>query len=242
MTQTQRKIDVLSNGYVRLLDVMGDDLSVVNNARASYDRESTELNDKDKRLISFLAREQHLAPFRHPRVQFEVYAPLVIARQWWRYAIDSAHIEDGTPWSESSRRYITEKTEFYLPSASEWRSKPENSKQGSGEPLPTEAGIKWTQTLEQTYQDGEAAYEAALEEGIAPEQARLFLPAYGLMVRWRYTASLQSISHMLNQRLANDSQYEFQQYAKAVLELVKPHFPVSIEALTKGAILSESTK
>lgn len=239
MTQTQRKIDVLSNGYVRLLDVMGDDLSVVNNARASYDRESSELNDKDKRLISFLAREQHLAPFRHPRIQFEVYAPLVIARQWWRYAIDSAHIEDGTPWSESSRRYITEKTEFYLPSASEWRSKPENSKQGSGEPLPKEVGIKWTQMLEQTYQDGEAAYEAALKEGIAPEQARLFLPAYGLMVRWRYTASLQAISHMLNQRLANDSQYEFQQYARAVLELVKPHFPVSIDALTKGAILSE---
>lgn len=239
MTQIERKIDVLSNGYVRLLDVMGDDLSVVNNARASYDRESSELNDKDKRLISFLAREGHLAPFRHPRLQFEVYAPLVIARQWWRYTIDSSHIEDGTPWSESSRRYITEKTEFYLPSANEWRSKPANSKQGSGEPLPKEAGIKWTQALEQSYKDGEAAYEAALKEGIAPEQARLFLPAYGLMVRWRYTASLQSISHMLNQRLANDSQYEFQQYARAVLELVKPHFPVSIEALTKGAILSE---
>lgn len=239
MTIEQRKIDVISNGYVRLLDVMGDDLSVVNNARASYDRESTELNDKDKRLISFLAREGHLAPFRHPRLQFEVYAPLVIARQWWRYAIDSAHIEDGTPWSESSRRYITEKTEFYLPSASEWRSKPENSKQGSGEPLPVEAGIKWTQALEQAYQSGEASYEAALEAGIAPEQARLFLPAYGLMVRWRYTASLQAISHMLNQRLANDSQYEFQQYARAILELVKPHFPVSIDALTKGAILSE---
>src|SRR5690554_2753617 len=112
MTIEQRKINVLNNGYVRLLDVMGDDLSVVNNARASYDRESTVLDDKDKRLIAFLARESHMAPFRHPRIQMEVYAPLVIARQWWRYAIDSAHIEDGTPWSESSRRYITEKTEF----------------------------------------------------------------------------------------------------------------------------------
>ena len=239
MTIKQRKIDVLKIGYVRLLDVMGDDLSIVNNARASYDRQSTELDDKDKRLISFLAREQHLAPFRHPRLQFEVYAPLVIARQWWRYAIDSAHIEDGTPWSESSRRYITEKTEFYLPLADEWRSKPANSKQGSGEPLPRESGIKWTQMLEQTYKDGEAAYEEALAAGIAPEQARLFLPAYGLMVRWRYTASLQAVSHMLNQRLANDSQYEFQQYARAVLELAKPHFPLSIEALTKGAIPSE---
>lgn len=239
MTIEQRKIDVLNNGYVQLIKPFGDDLMVVNAARASYDKESLEMTERDRKLIAFLARENHMAPFRHPRVMFEVYAPLVIARQWWRYTIDSSHIEDGTPWSESSRRYITEKTEFYLPSASEWRSKPENSKQGSGEPLPVEAGIKWTQALEQAYQSGEASYEAALKEGIAPEQARLFLPAYGLMVRWRYTASLQSISHMLNQRLANDSQYEFQQYARAVLELVKPHFPVSIDALTKGAILSE---
>lgn len=233
------KINVLNNGYVRLLDVMGDDLSVVNNARASYDRQSTELDDKDKRLIAFLAREQHLAPFRHPRLQFEVYAPLVIARQWWRYAIDSAHIEDGTPWSESSRRYITEKTEFYVPSAEEWRSKPANSKQGSGAPVDAEVGRYFTERLEDYVAQGEAYYEQALADGIAPEQARLFLPAYGLMVRWRYTASLQAVCHMLNQRLASDSQAEFQSYARAVLELAKPHFPLSIEALTKGAIPSE---
>lgn len=231
MTIEQRKIDVLNNGYVRLLDVMGDDLSVVNNARASYDRQSSELDDKDKRLIAFLAREGHLAPFRHPRLQMEVYAPLVIARQWWRYAIDSAHIEDGTPWSESSRRYITEKTEFYVPQANEWRSKPANSKQGSGATFPEEVGVEYTSQLEKYVVEGERLYEEAMANGVAPEQARLFLPAYGLMVRWRYTASLQAVCHMLNQRLASDSQYEFRQYAKAVLELAREHFPVSIAAL-----------
>lgn len=231
------KITVLNNGYVRLLDVMGDDLSVVNNARASYDKGSSELTDGDKRLIAFLAREGHLAPFRHPRLQFEVFAPLVIARQWWRYAIDSAHIEDGTPWSESSRRYITEQTEYYLPNAEEWRSKPANSKQGSGAPLTAEEGMRWTKQLRIMQEAGERLYEEALAAGIAPEQARLFIPAYGLMVRWRYTASLQAVCHMLNQRLASDSQYEFQQYAKAVLELTREHFPLSVEALvkTKGA-------
>jgi len=231
MTIEQRKIDVLNNGYVRLLDVMGDDLSVVNNARASYDRQSSELDDKDKRLIAFLAREGHLAPFRHPRLQMEVYAPLVIARQWWRYAIDSAHIEDGTPWSESSRRYITEKTEFYVPQADEWRSKPANSKQGSGAPISEFTGARFTREMMGYIEEGEALYEEAMDAGIAPEQARLFLPAYGLMVRWRYTSSLQAVCHMLNQRLASDSQYEFQQYAKAVLELAREHFPISIEAL-----------
>ena len=231
MTQTERKINVLNNGYVRHLKSFGTDLDVVNNARASYDKESRELTDADKRLIAFLARENHMSPFRSPRISFEVYAPLVVARQWWRYAVDSQHIEDGTPWSESSRRYITEKTEFYLPHADEWRSKPANSKQGSGAPLSREEGIKWTQLLEQTYQDGEKAYEAAMAAGIAPEQARLFLPAYGLMVRWRYTASLQALAHFINQRIQHDAQHEIYLYAKAVLEIAREEFPESFKHL-----------
>lgn len=227
------KIDVLDKGYVRLLGVYGDDLAVVNAARASYDKSSQEMTDKDRGLIRFLAREGHMAPFRHPRASFEVYAPLIIARQWWRYAIDSSHLEDGTPWSESSRRYVTEKTEYYVPGGGEWRSKPANSKQGSGAPFPLEEGIEYTRKLEEFYAEGERLYEEAMANGVAPEQARLFIPAYGLMVRWRYTASLQSISHMLNQRLANDSQYEFQLYAKAVYNLLEPSFPVSIPELVK---------
>ena len=230
------KINVLGNGYVRLLDVFGGDLMVVNCARASYDKESDVLSDKDERLIRFLARENHMSPFRTPRIQLEVYAPLVIARQWWRYAIDSSHIEDGTPWSESSRRYITEKTEFYLPDADSWRSKPKSSKQGSGAPLPEGEGEVLTKELLDFYTEGERLYEKAMANGVAPEQARLFLPAYGLMVRWRYTAALQALTHMINQRIANDSQYEFQQYAKAVLELAHPHFPVSIEALPNKGV------
>ncbi|MCY9546804.1 FAD-dependent thymidylate synthase [Lysinibacillus xylanilyticus] len=234
MGKNERKINVLDKGYVRHLETFGSDLTVVNNARASYDKESAELTDSDKRLIAFLAREKHMSPFRSPRISFEVYAPLVVARQWWRYAIDSQHIEDGTPWSESSRRYITEKTEFYLPGAGEWRSKPANSKQGSGAPLDEAEGIKWTQALEQVYKDGEVAYEAAMDAGIAPEQARLFLPAYGLMVRWRYTASLQAICHFLDQRLKNDAQKEIYDYAIAVLQIVREDFPISAQHLIEA--------
>lgn len=235
MTQIERKINVLNNGYVRHLKSFGTDLDVVNNARASYDKESRELTEADKRLIAFLAREQHMSPFRSPRISFEVYAPLIVARQWWRYAVDSQHIEDGTPWSESSRRYITEKTEFYLPGADEWRSKPANSKQGSGAPLLAEDGAYWTNKLMLAYDEGEILYEEAMAAGIAPEQARLFLPAYGLMVRWRYTASLQALAHFINQRLAHDSQYEIQQYAKAVLEIAREEFPESFKHLVKEA-------
>src|SRR5690625_1198250 len=227
-----KKIDILDKGYVRYIDHYGSDLDVVNNARVSFDRESDELNERDIRLIKYLARERHMSPFRSPRITFEVYAPLMIARQWWKYTVDSLHITAGTPWNESSRRYVTEDEEFYIPSAKEWRSKPEASiKQGSGEPIPTEWGELATRDLEDYIATGEMYYKRAIDSGIAPEQARLFLPAYGMYVRWRYTASIESIAHLIEQRTAEDSQYEFRLYAKAVKDLAEPHFPVSIPAL-----------
>src|SRR5690625_3254458 len=117
---TQTKINVLNNGYVRLRDVMGDDRTVANAARVSFDKRTEELDEKDERLIAFLAREGHDSPFRHASLQFEVYAPLMIARQWWKYVVGSDHVMDA--WNESSRRYITENEEFYVPNANEWRS------------------------------------------------------------------------------------------------------------------------
>ena len=84
-------IKVLDNGYVRLVDTLGSDLTIANAARVSYAKESLELSEKDIRLIEFLAREDHTSPFRHAMLQFEVYAPLMVARQWWKYIVGSAH-------------------------------------------------------------------------------------------------------------------------------------------------------
>jgi thymidylate synthase (FAD) len=228
-------INVLDKGYVRLVNVMGSDLSVANSARVSYDKESTELSEKDARLIRFLAREGHTSPFRHATLQFEMYAPLMVARQHWKYVVGSDHTMDA--WNESSRRYITEEPTFYIPSENEWRSAPENSKQGSGGPLQDvleyhEMG-ELQHVYEQHIEESMRLYEKSIELGMAPEQARLFLPAYGMYVRYYWTASLQSVAHFLQQRLAHDSQVEIQEYAKAVKTLAEPHFPVSIAELTK---------
>jgi thymidylate synthase (FAD) len=76
------KINVLDKGYVRLVNVLGTDLTPVNAARVSYDKESLEFSEKDERLLNFLIREGHTSPFRHAMLQFEVYAPLMVARQW----------------------------------------------------------------------------------------------------------------------------------------------------------------
>ena len=226
------KIKVLDKGYVRLRDVMGDDRTVANAARVSFDRRTEKLNEKDKRLIRFLAWENHESPFRHASLQFEVYAPLMIARQWWRYAIGSDHVMDA--WNESSRRYITEYEEFYVPDASEWRSYPDNVKQGSGEPIDDITGEWLMNELIKYNKKGERLYAEAISHGVAPEQARLFLPAYGLYVRWYWTASLQSVAHLIRQRTADDAQYEFRLYAKAVKEIATEKFPVSL-----GALLNE---
>lgn len=228
---TTNKIQVLDKGYVILHETLGNDLTIANAARVSYDKKAEVLSEKDKRLIDFLAREGHTSPFRHATLQFEMYAPLMVARQLWKYVVGSDHAMDA--WNESSRRYVTEEEEFYVPASDEWRSKPENSKQGSGEPIGITEGGFWTHELEAYVQKGEGLYGRAIDDGIAPEQARLFLPAYGLYVRWYWTASLQSTAHFINQRLAHDAQKEIQEYAKAVLELAKTQFPYAIEALTR---------
>jgi thymidylate synthase (FAD) len=225
------KIDVLDEGYVRLVDVLGDDLSVVNAARVSYDKEVKEFTDKDSKLINFLVREGHTSPFRHAALTFEVYAPLFVARQWWKYAVSSTHVDDQNGWNESSRRYITEEEQFYVPLAEQWRSKPANSKQGSGEPIDDNLGEYYTNKLIKIIVDGTQAYHDAMDDGVAPELARLFLPAYGMYVRWRWTTSLQGVMTFLDQRLEHDAQKEIQDYALAVKDLASQAFPETFKAL-----------
>ena len=224
-------ISVLDKGYVRLVESRGSDLSVVNAARVSYNKEVKELGEKDVRLIKFLAREGHTSPFRHASLQFECYAPLMVARQWWKHHVASTYVDDQNGWNESSRRYITEEPTFYIPQPHEWRSKPENSKQGSGEPVDAETGEFLTQELLEYVEQGEFLYNKALAIGVAPEQARLFLPAYGMYVRFYWHVSLHAVTHFLNLRIPHDAQKEIQEYAKAVEHFVEKHFPVSYEAL-----------
>lgn len=235
MEKNEDKIlEVLNNGYVRLVDVMGSDLSVVNAARASFAKESKEMTVQDGRLLDFLVRENHMSPFRHAFATFEFMAPLMVARQHWKYVVGSDHTMDS--WNESSRRYITMEPEFYIPTKDQWRLAPDNKKQGSGGPIDPWTGSLLTQQLEDYIQQGEALYNMAMQNGVAAEQARLFLPAYGMHVIYRWSASLQSIALFLNQRLAEDSQREIQEYARAVYSLIIERFPVSIELLTKNKL------
>lgn len=225
------KIDVLDKGYVKYDKHMGGDLDVINSAKVSFDRASTSFEEKEARLLAFLVRDEHTSTFRHSAITLEVYAPLLVARQWFKYAVASSHLEDQFGWNESSRRYITENVEFHTPANNQWRSAPESRKQGSGPLLPPSVGIDFTHALED-YQDmGESLYTHAIDNGVAPEQARLFLPAYGLYVRWRWTFSLGAGLHFLHQRLAHDAQKEIFWYAEAVRDILREHFPNSVQSM-----------
>ena len=228
----EEKIEVLDKGYVRLVKHMGDDLDPVNSAKVSFAKESADFGEREARLLAFLQREEHSSVFRHSALTFEVYAPLFVARQWFKYMVASTHLEDQNGWNESSRRYVTETPEFYIPDADQWRSAPDNRKQGSGEPVSSEIGQDFTDLLETYCVLGEANYNLAMKEGICAEQARLFLPAYGMYVRWRWTCSLGALMHFLQQRLEHDAQKEIQDFAIAVRDLTKVHFPVCMETIS----------
>jgi len=218
------QIPLFDHGYTRLIEVYGDELTIINAARASFQKEHAVWLDSDSRLLDFLLREKHMTPFRHVFGHFEIRAPLEVARQLWKYVVGSDHTME-TAWSESSRRYVTEQPQFYIPVPEAWRSIPDNKKQGSGDPVSVDIGEEATKRLIKTVVQALENYEWALNRGIAPEMARLFFPAYGLFVTWRWTASLQALLHLFDERLADNAQVETRTYVTALYQLIKPHFP-----------------
>lgn len=224
-------VQIHDKGYVRLVDKLGSDLTIVNAARVSHNKESKEFSEKDRRLLKYLIDHEHTSPMRHPILQFEIYAPLMVARQWWKYIVGSSHQEGVgdslNAWNESSRRYVTEDIEFYIPTNDEWRGAPDNMKQGSAAPVGDVVGGEARERLISLINTSMEHYNWATDNNIATEQARLFLPSYGLYVRWYWTASLQSVMHFISQRLDSHAQVEIQQYAKAVVSLAEKEFPIT---------------
>ena len=215
---------------VELLDHMGDDLAVVNAARVSFDKESwwevdyeglAYLSEADKKLITYLAKHNHWTPFAHTALQFRVSAPVPIRTQCFKH-------KQGLVENEESRRYINSRPELYVPEF--FRSKPEGSiKQGSGDKHPDSDNWKTRYIIR--CQEMIDMYEWAIEDGVAPEQARFFLPQ-GVEVNWIWTGNLYAFANFYNKRTDPHAQAEIQELAKKLGELVEPLFPHSWKALT----------
>lgn len=201
-----------------LLDRMGTDLTVVNAARVSFSKASPALNEKDVRLIHYLAEHGHWTPFAHPQAMFHVRAPIFVARQLGKHQV-------GLVWNEVSRRYVDDTPDYWMPRGS-WRSRPEGSiKQGSGDQQIPLQPKTWA-----VMQDAVDEYERLIAEGVAPEQARAVLPQ-GMYTEWYWTGSLFAFSRVCKLRLDAHAQQETQAVAKQISIELSHHFPVSWNAL-----------
>ena len=221
-------IKVLNDGYIRLIETSGSDLTIVNSARASFNKSSDVLEMRDKKLIEYLVKHRHDSCLRHCSMTFEFRAPLMIARQHWKHHVASTFVDNANGWNEQSQRYVTQDFTFYVPDG--FSAAPSNKKQGAGDPIDEETNAYWRKKLMRHQADGLYYYNQALDAGIAPEQARLLLPAYGLYVNYYWTTSLNAVMNFLDLRLDSHAQSEIRSYAEAVETFVAEKFPVTYGA------------
>lgn len=221
---------------VTLIDHMGSDLSVVNAARVSFEKESTwdlaceisddykattvkKLSPADVKLINYLAKHKHTSPFNHAFATFRVKAPIFVARQLVKHKF--------MPWNEVSRRYVSSEPEMY---AMEWREAAENVKQGSGGAL---TGVKAriaNELFDELMMHSIMTYRRLINLGVCPEQARAAL-LLDTMTEWVWSGSLGAIADMCRLRLDEHSQSESREVAALIADEMRVLFPISWAAL-----------
>lgn len=216
--------------HVELLDSMGTDLSVVNAARVSFDKESDwvwdvtdqlfTLAEQDKRLISYLAKNQHWTPFAHTAIKFRITMPIYVARQLAKHQV-------GGVVNEVSRRYVSDTPMLDVPSA--WRKAAANVKQGSSDDLVLMDSAMQAQ-IDKTMDACLTLYDDLLLNGICPEQARVVIPVCS-ETTWIWTGSLIFFARVCKLRLDPHAQKETRDVAEEIAKHMAELFPVSWKAL-----------
>lgn len=219
-------IEVLGNGFVRLDDCMADDYSVVNAARVSFAKQSSdihnELSGKDRGLISFLMRERHGTPFEHNAFRFHVKCPIFVAREWFRHRIGS--------FNEFSARYSEVPREFHLPQIEHLRTQVGKPGSYSFEPLGNhDDAVHILRVMNSTASIAFDAYDELIAMGVAKEVARMVLPV-SMMTQFYWTVNARSLMNFLSLRIDSNAQMEIREYAKAVDTLFSAQMPVTYQA------------
>ena len=227
-------LDPLGDGKssLRLLDSMGNSLSVVNDARQSFAGESAEWTERDGKLLRYLAKHHHTSPFRGVVFKWSVKAPLFIARQWWKHAVASTFVDDQLGWNEKSFRYCAaDEAEFYIPI--EFLQQSEDNRQASAGPLPSRSQSLAFAQYAQAVEACKQAYAGLLLTGVSKEQARAILPS-ALYTSFVWTCSLQALFHFISLRIGHGAQGEIVAYAEALLDLGRPVAPEAFDAFAEN--------
>ena len=219
------KETVLDEGFIEVIDYLGDDLTVANSARVSFGKRKKKYDKSDERLVRYLAKHKHFSPFRHLMVQFHIKAPEFVMRQAYKHVVGieatSSHSTKDHAWNEISGRYVPVE-EYYIPK--NWRQQSEDSKQASIGSVKEqeEAATAYAAAL----QVGKHYYEKLLELGVAKEQARIVLPlSQYTEVYW--TASFQAIVNFIELRDEPTAQWEIREYAVAMKKMLFEIYPAT---------------
>ncbi len=223
-------IPVLDKGFVRLIDVMGDDQRIAAAARVSYGG-GAKSKREDAALIDYLMRNRHTSPFEMVEFTFHVKAPIFVARQWFRHRTASVN--------EISARYSVLDDDFFQPAAEELRGQGAANKQVGEGNLPSSEAAELANLIKRSNESSYAAYEKLLEGGLAREQARSVLPV-GIYTQFYWKQDLHNLLHFLKLRLDWHAQAEIRAYAEAISGIVKRVVPASWRAFEEHALHSAS--
>ncbi|MCL2303870.1 MAG: FAD-dependent thymidylate synthase [Planctomycetaceae bacterium] len=216
-----KKFPVLDHGYVCLVDVMGNDESIVQAARVSYGEGTRQLSD-DRTLIRYLMRHQHTTPFEMAEVKLLVRVPMDCWRQWIRHRTASVN--------EYSTRYSLAIDAAYATEPDGWRLQTQSNRQGSDGVLDLTLGKGLTETEQEFHEQARNLYEERIRIGVAREQARKDLPLSTYTEAY-WKIDLHNLFRFLSLRMDSKAQWEIVQYATTIgNEIVKPLFPVAWEA------------
>jgi thymidylate synthase (FAD) len=216
-----KKLPVLDDGFVCLVDVMGDDQAVVQAARVSYGEGTRKVSD-DRGLIRYLLRHRHTTPFEMVELKFLVRVPMDTWRQWIRHRTANVN--------EYSTRYSLAIDAAQRTPANQWRTQAETNRQGSGGWLPADAGADLSAEEAELLDKARQVYERRIDRGVAREQARKDLPLSTYTEAY-WKVDLHNLLHFLSLRMDSHAQWEIRQYAKTMGdEIVGPLFPLVWEA------------
>jgi thymidylate synthase (FAD) len=216
-----KKFPVLNDGFVCLVDCMGDDGSVVQAARVSYGAGTRHTSD-DRTLIRYLMRHRHSTPFEMAEIKLLVRSPMDCWRQWIRHRTANVN--------EYSTRYSVAIDSMQTTEPDAWRTQAANNRQGSAGLLPEDVGAKLTASEREFQASAERLYKQRLELGVAREQARKDLPLSTYTEAY-WKCDLHNLLHFLALRMDEHAQLEIRQFATTIGEkIVQPLFPMVWEA------------